>query len=97
MLWLLEHPDRELAQQQLATALRVCICQQLLRGMDGSSMIVCQEILDVVPELRPAIRNFDLDKISRTLASHSESTSMKRAAKKLLDSGLIGAAEYERV
>jgi Tfp pilus assembly pilus retraction ATPase PilT len=97
LLWLLEHPDRELAQDQVASALRVCTCQRLLRSADRSSMLTCHEILDVSPEMRTAIRNFDLERIGRTLASHSISSSMKRAAKMLLDKGLIHADQYEKV
>jgi twitching motility protein PilT len=93
----IDYRDREFAQDKLASVLRVSICQRLLRTMDNGGRVACYEIFRILPDMRPAIANLDLDRISRILASHSESISMKRAAKVLLEGRVIDALEFERV
>lgn len=97
LLWLLDHADREIALRQVADVLRASVCQRLFRQPDKSTRIACHEILWVTPQLRPAIAGFDLDKIAGVLASHGKSISMKRAAKALLERGLIDSETFNEV
>lgn len=94
----LDYRDREFAQHQLASVLRVSICQRLLKTSDGGR-VACHEHLCVYGDIRKAIESFDLDMLNAALENENESVaiSMKRSAKRLLVQRVISKQEFDRV
>jgi Tfp pilus assembly pilus retraction ATPase PilT len=99
ILGLLDYHDREFAQHQLASVLKVSICQRLLKTSDGAGRAAVHELLTVNPYIRKAIASFDLDGINKVLDNNNDysSISMKREAKKLLVGRVINKQEFDRV
>lgn len=94
----LDYRDREFAQHQLAYVLRASICQRLIKTLkDGR--VACHECFVVHPGNRKAIEDFDMDMINSSLERDSNlgATSMKHAAKRLLEQRVISKQEFDRV
>jgi twitching motility protein PilT len=98
IIGLLDYSDREFAQHQLASVLRVSICQRLLKTLDGGR-VACHEHLRVYGDIRKAIENFDLNSIKSALENEMENNaiSMKRVAKRFLEQRKITKQDFDSV